>query len=151
MKHPRDKSCTHPAEQLRPAIGPSSGILCGLCGQDVPSAIVFALLIDQLTLARAQINELVMAGGLSKCTSCGQIRDSRVHFHGIKNQDLCISCLERWLDNDDGDLDQMNVGYLAQFMLSHDIRSSGGGRERLANMAHQAFPQLASQIKRRIK
>lgn len=151
MRHPRDKSCIHPAEQLRPAIGPDSGILCGLCGQDVPSAIVFARLVDQLTLVRAQINGLVMAGGLSQCTNCGQIRDSRIHFHGIKNQDLCIPCLERWLDDDGADLDQMNVGYLAQFMLSHDIRSSGGGRERLANIAHQAFPQLAHEIRHRMK
>tara|TARA_R110000868_G_scaffold202077_1_gene449613 strand:+ start:128 stop:316 length:189 start_codon:yes stop_codon:yes gene_type:complete len=62
-----------------------------------------------------------------------------------------MQCLERWLDDDDGDLNEMNVGYLAHFMLSHDIRSSGGGRERLANMAHQAFPQLANEIRRRMK
>lgn len=145
------KRCDHPFSRIRPAIGPDSGILCGLCGQDVPAPLVFAIMLDQMRDMSQKIHNLTQLVGATDCTHCGRITDASVQFYGIKNQSLCIGCLEAWFDNEDGNVSDMNVGYLAEFMLRHDIRVSGH-RSRLAEMALQVFPdELPRAIKARMR
>ena len=145
------KDCDHPFPHIRPAIGPDSGILCGLCGQDVPAPLVFAIMLEQMHNMSQKICDLTQHTSATECTHCGRITGASVQFYGIKNQNRCIGCLEAWFDDEDGNISDMNVNYLAEFMIRHDIRVSGY-RSRLAEMALQAFPdELPRAIKVRMR
>jgi hypothetical protein len=151
-------SCLHLAPHLRSAIGPASGILCGLCGQDVPTPLALSSLLAEIGALcernQALTNALCKFTGADCCTSCGVFLPKENLFRGIKSGDrrmtLCTCCLACWFDNEDGNLEDLHVPYLVSFMLSMDIRPSHEKHGRLADMAHQAFPQLAGEIRKRM-
>lgn len=153
------KACNHPAHSLRPAIGPPSGILCGLCGQDVPVSLVLGTLCAELAASRERIRHLERAlcayTEADQCTQCWVFLPCGNLFRGIKTAagrlTLCVDCLTQWFDNEDGNLDDLHIPYLASYMLAMDIRSSHDKHGRLADMAHQAFPQLAAEIRRQMR
>lgn len=149
MKHL--KPCTHGAHAIRCAIGPMDGILCNLCGQDVSAGVAISLMLSEMQLMSQKIADLARHSNASECADCGRFHSPEYQFHGLKNKSICFACLELWFDNETGDIADMNVGYLAEFMLRHDIRISGH-KSRLAEMAFQSFPdELPRAIKARMR
>lgn len=142
------ETCTHPMRKLRAAIGPDSGVLCELCGQDVPAVTVMQRAVEEACSMRAEyenaIDSLAMLTGNSRCTCCRKLFDARNVFNGVRQQSLCRPCLELWFDNEDGELSDMHEGYLASYLYqtSHTHKSS-----RLWDMAHQAFPGIGERIR----
>lgn len=149
MKH--IQACVHSAQTIRPTIGAKSGILCGLCGQDVPTSTAINLILLEMQSMSQKIADLAKHSKASECTDCGRLHSPEYQFHGIKRKSVCLACLEKWFDNENGDINDMNVSYLAEFMLRHDIRIAGN-RSRLAEMAFQAFPdKLPQAIKSKMR
>jgi hypothetical protein len=151
-------SCLHDAKHLRPAIGPESGILCGLCGQDVPTALVLGALCREIDTLRQQNEQLEQAvcryTDAGQCVDCRTIIPREHLFRGLRQPDkhtLCPDCLTRWFDEEDGDIEAMHVPYLAAYFLTMDISMSHEKHARLALMAHQAFPTLAGEIRKRMR
>ena len=137
------KTCHHPLAQMRAAIGPESGVLCGLCGQDVPPVTVMQRAVQELRELRAEYEQAIdivaRHAGAVRCTSCRTVVGNENAFNGVRRQTLCLPCVERWFDNEEGDASDMNEGYLASYLLRMRYEDR---TPRLLEMARQAFPGI---------
>lgn len=142
------KICNHPTELLRSAIGPKSGVLCGLCGQDVPSPLVFAALLREIAQLRADNDALVRAlPERSRCSRCRELAPAQ-NTHTIAQRTMCFGCFGSWLDGDDDDCETAIperarpafARWLAQMRLAKDAAKT-------TSKAIEAFPWLAATMR----
>lgn len=147
-RHPREKACTHP--DLRPAIGPESGILCGRCGQDVPTPAALARVLSEITQIRdANVRlrrALLSRTHADECTRCGAIDAPEKMFKGLQTEGYrvcCVDCLTHWFDDDAGDEADMRQSELARYFERLGISVGADRYPALALRAHQMFPKLA--------
>lgn len=141
-------TCAHQLRDLRAAIGPDSGVLCGLCGQDVPTVTVMQRAIEEIRALRAEYEETIdivaRHAGAVRCTTCKTAISEQNAFNGLKKQTVCRPCLQRWFDDEDGDISEMNESDLASYLFRHRCHDES---PRLWKAAHEAFPSIGKRIR----
>jgi hypothetical protein len=141
-------NCTHPVEQLRSAIGPKSGVLCGLCGQDVAAPLVFGALIQEIQRLRFDNEQLAkQMPGVNRCSGCRWVLPAE-KTHPVAGRTMCLSCLDHWLDSDEDDCETA-IPERARHSFAHWIVKMHVHRDNphTLDKARQAFPWLTQAIK----
>jgi ferredoxin len=145
----KTQTCVHPATLMRTAIGPQSGILCGLCGQDMTAPLVFGALLGEIQRLQKDITQLERAAvGHSKCHRCGDLLLAE-YMHPVARKTTCLDCFDRWLDSDDDDCETAIPEQARRSFAGWLIRIDTTRKPHILQKAKQAFPWLESAMRHR--